>query len=177
MLSDQIRSAQAGNCSDMLALIERLTPIIRKYGRKLDPEDGLSEMTLCFIELVHQLQIERLKCPSDGAVVNYILRCLYHFYIKLKNNQYNSRAFYLEDLPEKQKSTLEMQAAQEETPFEWTLPQNTLTDKEKMIITLIYEGGYSSAEIAKHLGVTRQNVNQIKKRAESKIKESLKKNL
>ena len=60
MLSDQIRSAQAGNCSDMLALIERFTPIIRKYGRKLDPEDGLSEMTLGFIELVHQLQIDRL---------------------------------------------------------------------------------------------------------------------
>lgn len=46
MLFDQIMSAQAGDKNTMMALVEQFFPIIRKYGRKLDPEDGTNEMIL-----------------------------------------------------------------------------------------------------------------------------------
>lgn len=44
-----------------------------------------------------------------------------------------------------------------------------LTGKEEVIIRLIYETGYSAAEISRALNVSRQSVNQCKKRAEKKL--------
>lgn len=41
------------------------------------------------------------------------------------------------------------------------------------LLRLIFERGYSSAEIARQFGVTRQNINQIKRRALTKIKQGL----
>lgn len=46
MLSELIASAKAGDKNSMLHLIEKFSPIIKKYGYKLDPDDGISEITL-----------------------------------------------------------------------------------------------------------------------------------
>ena len=46
MLADKILSAKSGNKDDMLCLIEKFSPVIKKYGRKLDIEEGISEVTL-----------------------------------------------------------------------------------------------------------------------------------
>ena len=45
-----------------------------------------------------------------------------------------------------------------------------MTEKERKIIALVYEYQLSSAEIARKLHTTRQNVNQCKKRAELKLR-------
>ena len=50
-----------------------------------------------------------------------------------------------------------------------TYPKGLLTRKEEVIIRLIYETGYSAAEISRALNVSRQSVNQCKKRAEKKL--------
>ena len=176
MLFDQIMSAQAGDKNTMMALVEQFFPIIRKYGRKLDPEDGTNEMILYFIELIHQMDIHKLKSPNDGAIVNYIEQCIYHFYIKMKNGQNENHILHWEELPEYHKAAIEKITAQEEIPLDWSFPLQILTEKERSVIIQIYEYGFSSAEIAKNLGVSRQNVNQIKKRAEAKIRSSLREN-
>ena len=48
--------------------------------------------------------------------------------------------------------------------------EKVLTEKERKIIALVYECQLSSAEIARKLRTTRQNVNQCKKRAELKLR-------
>ena len=48
--------------------------------------------------------------------------------------------------------------------------EKVLTEKERKIIALVYEYQLSSAEIARKLRTTRQNVNQCKKRAELKLR-------
>ena len=48
--------------------------------------------------------------------------------------------------------------------------EKVLTEKERKIIALVYEYQLSSAEIARKLHTTRQNVNQCKKRAELKLR-------
>ena len=45
-----------------------------------------------------------------------------------------------------------------------------LTEKEYQVIVLVYKYQLSSAEIARRLCATRQNVNQCKKRAEQKLR-------
>lgn len=49
-------------------------------------------------------------------------------------------------------------------------PRGRLTDLETYILCEIYEKGQTSASIARTLGITRQSVNQTKKRAEKKLK-------
>ena len=45
-----------------------------------------------------------------------------------------------------------------------------LTSREMMVLKAVYEKGYTVSEVATSLGVSRQNVNQIKKRAIMKLK-------
>ena len=91
----------------------------------------------------------------------------------MKKGPYDNRVLYIEELTEAHKAKLDADYATEDLPFDWTLPLQQLTDKEQFVIIQIYEYGLSSAELAKHLGVSRQKINQIKKRAESKIRTAL----
>lgn len=43
MLLELIRSAQAGNQNDMLLLIQKFAPILKKYGGQLKREDGIND--------------------------------------------------------------------------------------------------------------------------------------
>lgn len=174
MLSELIASAKAGDKNSMLHLIEKFSPIIKKYGYKLDPDDGISEITLFFIELIHQINFNKLKSQSDGAIVSYIEKCIIHFYIRSGKNMYRNNMLYWDELPEKGKARIEQIVPLQEYPLDWAFPMQILTEKEHSVIIQIYEFGFTSTEIAKHLKVSRQNVNQIKKRAEAKIRAFLK---
>ena len=48
MLLKLIKSAQAGNQNDMLLLIQKFAPILKKYGGQLKREDGINDMILYF---------------------------------------------------------------------------------------------------------------------------------
>ena len=56
MLLKLIKSAQAGNQNDMLLLIQKFAPILKKYGGQLKREDGINDMVLYFIELICKRQ-------------------------------------------------------------------------------------------------------------------------
>lgn len=171
MLIDAIESAQNGNQDDMLYLIQRFSPVIKKYGRKLF-EDGVEELTLDFLELIHNFNQSKMNFYGDGAIVNYLSKCLYHCFLSRIKAATMKRTVNYDDLPEVQQKAITELTTIDNDPLEWSLPQKCLTNKELEIIRGIYEYGYSSAELAKIMGVSRQNINQIKKYAESKIKES-----
>ena len=52
-----------------------------------------------------------------------------------------------------------------------------LNETERNIIKLVFIYGYSAAEIAKKTSVTRQSVNQMKKRALKKLEMEIKKTI
>ena len=52
-------------------------------------------------------------------------------------------------------------------------PSSGLSEREIFILMAVYTYGYSVSDIAKYLQVSRQNINQIKKRAENKIRQKL----
>lgn len=51
-------------------------------------------------------------------------------------------------------------------------PPKLLTKNEEKILIAIYQEGYSVSDIAASLHVSRQNINQIKKREEAKLRKS-----
>lgn len=68
---EKVQRAQDGDKEQMYALILQFSPLITKYARKLNIEDGNSIMTLAFIETVKTINLSRLREPNDGIVVNY----------------------------------------------------------------------------------------------------------
>lgn len=74
MLMDQIIQAKQGSQADMLSLLQQFQPILKKYGRKLWGEDGLEDMTAAFLQVIHDMKPEQIRCRAEGAVVQYLVR-------------------------------------------------------------------------------------------------------
>lgn len=178
MLVDKIREAQRGNQDAMLYLIQKYMPLLSRYSKKLHQEDAYSELTLAFIELIHHIRIDRLISGSDGAITNYIaasVKNAYNAYIK-KIMVEKDRITALEDFTEQDEFQLLNTLPEKASKFdflEFLRDFPDLTEKEKQILFLIYYENCSASEIADQMKTSRQNVNQIKVRAQSKIKSKL----
>ncbi len=173
MLIDLFRASQDNNQEAMLALLQRFHPLLKKYGRKLRYEDAEEDLVVDFIELVKKLNLSLINDSSDGAIINYISKSVYRLFLKRlytimkKEPQY----VYIEDMSPSQQNDFSMHTAvwNEET-ISQDFPQGLLSPKELYVLFAIYERGESAASIARKLKVTRQNINQIKKNAERKLK-------
>ena len=62
---------------------------------------------------------------------------------------------------------------EDDDPIFMLFPQWGLTQKEIIVLNEIYEKGHTASEVASILHVSRQNINQIKKRAEEKLRRNL----
>ncbi len=179
MLIDLIRSAQKDDEHAMLQLINRFDKLFQKYGRKLRYEDAKNDLIVDFIELIKTFDFEKINNTSDGAIVNFLVKSTYRFYLKhleIFMNKSNMEV-PLCDLDSSQVQILERRLAmQDSLSVSELFPKNVLTLKEQKILIAIYQEGRSVSDVAAFLHVSRQNINQIKKRAESKIHKKLRYN-
>ena len=179
ILFDLIRSAQKDDEHAMLQLINRFDKLFQKYGRKLRYEDAKNDLIVDFIELIKTFDFEKINNTSDGAIVNFLVKSTYRFYLKhleIFMNKSNMEV-PLCDLDSSQVQILERRLAmQDSLSVSELFPKNVLTLKEQKILIAIYQEGRSVSDVAAFLHVSRQNINQIKKRAESKIRKKLRYN-
>lgn len=175
MLIDWIRSAQRDDEDAMLYLITRFEKLIRKYARKMQYEDAENDLTLDFIELIKTLDIKKLNNSSDGAVVNFLVQSTYHFYLKrldaIMKRVRNETVLINLDLTQNH-ALEEIMAMYDDFSVSELFPPKLLTKNEEKILIAIYQEGYSVSDIAASLHVSRQNINQIKKRAEAKLRKN-----
>lgn len=177
MLIDQIFRAQQGDPDAMEFLVAKFEPILKKYSRKLFWEDALSDMTAAFLELIHGLQLDKLRCKEDGALVNYIAQSVRNVYLALLRNFFNrpQEVTSLDEATEALKlETIAYVDKREEDNFLDLLALcPDLTEKERTVLTQIYYWGYTSVEIAESLSTSKQNINQIKQRGLKKLRKKL----
>ena len=147
MLMDQIIQAKQGSQADMLSLLQQFQPILKKYGRKLWGEDGLEDMTAAFLQVIHDMKPEQIRCRAEGAVVQYLVQSVRHAYERLQRERMRQPAiaFSLNEMEEQ-------------------------TEKETYVLEQVYYWGYTAAELAPGMGTSKQNVNQIKLRALGKLR-------
>ena len=173
MLYDSIQRAQTGSDKDMMELVLKFTGLLKKYGRKLGYEDAENDLTADFIELIRFFKLDKLHNTSDGAIVNFICQSTYRAYLKRIKNEIEKKLAVVsfEDLTPLQLQQADSGVATErEERISSYFPEVGLTPKEIMVLEAVYEKGYTVPDIAASLGVSRQNVNQIKKRAITKLK-------
>ena len=177
MLRQKVLLAQSGDQDSMQDLIDLFKPLLKHYSRILYVEDSFNELVLSFIEIVHAIPLESLKDNNDGVIVKYISTSLKNAYISLirKNAKEILPVVSWEEMTESQRiKVLSPIYDIDKTHFDDLLSLcPTLTVKEKEILTLVYLYGYSSVEIANKFSSSKQNINQIKRRALQKMKSAM----
>ena len=86
----------------MLSLLQQFQPILKKYGRKLWGEDGLEDMTAAFLQVIHDMKPEQIRCRAEGAVVQYLVQSVRHAYERLQRERMRQPAiaFSLNEMEE-----------------------------------------------------------------------------
>lgn len=172
MTEDLIVQSQTGDSGATLTLINKFDPLLRKYAWKLCYDDAYSDLLFDFLELLHHIRLDRMRDPSEGFLVSYICTSIRNSYIKrliaLKRlrNFIPYSAFSGSELYD-----VEAASATVDPYFnlEMTGIDQLLTESELSIVKMIYLLGYTVTETAGIYGISRQAVNQTKKRALQKL--------
>jgi RNA polymerase sigma factor (sigma-70 family) len=173
-LCDLIKGAQSGNEICTLTLVERFIPLLRKYAGLLKTEDSFEMLLLGFLEVIMSLDLQKMQSTKDGALVNYFAKATFHSFLKFQKKIYkeSEHTSLYEGLSEAQKYCIQNKLVAYDDLFEVEyddLFTAVLTDREREVLVSTLVEGNTAAFIAEQLGVSRQNVNQIRRKALSKL--------
>ena len=127
-------------------------------------------------ELDFDFEQEVIVDNYDSLEDDIIKRENLFYYVKRLQKERDRKVpeVYFEDLTPSQSNLVLVQTAVElEESISGYFPSSGLSEREIFILMAVYTYGYSVSDIAKYLQVSRQNINQIKKRAENKIRQKL----
>lgn len=174
MIIDDICNGQNGDQQAILDLIKKFSPILKKYARKLETEDAYYDLQLEFLETILHLNHTTLRETSDGAMVRYLSQSVYHAYTKLLGHLIDNKVptVSIDELTDSILYPNSLFYEFQNTSID--VPSTILTFQEANIFYHTKILGYSAAELARNLGTSRQNVNQIKRRAVDKLRRYLK---
>ena len=173
MIIDTVQECQRGNQEAKLELIKKFEPALKKYARKLGTEDAYYDLQLDFLETINAIKCDGLKQCGDGAMVNYLSRSIRHACAN-RIREIIAQKTVSDSIDETPDAAFYRNSAYHEPKFSYIeIPEDLLTSLEKETLFLIHTMGYSASEVARSRGVTRQNVNQVKLRAEKKLRNYL----
>ena len=159
---DQIIQAKQGSQADMLSLLQQFQPILKKYGRKLWGEDGLEDMTAAFLQVIHDMKPEQIRCRAEGAVVQYLVQSVRHAYERLQRERMRQPAiaFSLNEMEEQDSlpALAKEDSAEKQRFSDLVKGCPRLTEKETYVLEQVYYWGYTAAELAPGMGTSKQNV-------------------
>lgn len=170
MIIDDVRSSQKGDQQAVLDLINKFSPALKKYARKLETEDAYYDLQVEFLDLILNLDCSKLRETGDGAMVQYLSQSIYHAYIKLLRQLIDNKMpnISTDDLTD----SMLYQSCCIDSLKDFTLdiPSTLLSPLEADAFFQISILGYSAAELARKKGVSRQSINQAKQRAILKLR-------
>ena len=173
MIWDIILRSKSGDDNATLELIEKFKPLLRKYAYHLGYDDAYNDLLIDFIELIHNIRLAQLRDRSEGNMAAYICMSVRSSYIRRsKENKKSNNLVLYSQLSDEELYCIEADSAVSDIYFEYELfdIEKALTQPESSVVRMLYSSGYNVSEIARILGITRQAVNQMKKRALKKLK-------
>lgn len=174
MLKDLIDNLP--NDDACLTLVDTFDKLLKKYARLLNYEDAYEELRLFFLELIFHIKEKGICTDNDGYIVSYISKSVKNQYIALSKKQKLGAVSTFSDLSEEQFIYVEqLIATKDRTDISEYFPHKVpLTAREILILRQIFEDEFSVDEVAQKLGVSRQAINQAKRRALTKIRNGFK---
>ena len=177
-LENLIRRAKAEDTGAMIELIDTFSPLIGKYTRFMDyDEDFRSDMILKLIIVIkNEMDLDAFRVVNDYTILKYLKIALHRHYIMLskrkKRLEDNETTYEFDELVD----MIDNRDSFVETLYDGIrLEQlrDILTQREYDCIESIVFKGFTATQVAQKLGVTKQAVNQCKKRALSKIRQRI----
>ena len=154
-----------------LELLKRFKKILHKYAQQLNYEDAYEDLQLFFLSLVNSMQDKPVLRKGEGAIVNYIVSSVRHYYIAVSKAHNSLHLSLFSEISEGQLVAIENMKAKIDEPdiSEFFPVKYGLSEKEMVVIKELFVEGFSVKEIANRYSISRQAVNQLKLRALKKI--------
>lgn len=159
----------------ILSLLLAFDKLLKKYAKMLEYEDAYEDLRLFFIELIYYIKEKGIGRENDGSVVRYISTALKNKYIALSKKKKMEELLSLHNLSDDQIVVLEkISAAEDRTDISYYYPvRDCLTNREREVMHLLINCGYTVNEIAEKYRISRQAVNKTKLRALNKTRKAL----
>ena len=161
-----IEAYQQGNRQEFEKIYSVFEKLIAYYARRFQhDEDALQEFNVFLIEILYQIPLDRFCMDKSRGLQKYIsvsIRNQYIFYSKCKQKNDAMFVGFCEPIAGYQSS--------EDQRLMLLEGLSLLPDKQKRVIVDKYVYGYSDAEIAENLHISRQAVNRLKSRGLSALK-------
>ena len=168
-----IQAIQDGDKEQALALLEKFSPLLKKYAFFMQSEDALPDFQCFLLAFSKNLQLDKLTMSTDGAIISYINKAIYHHYIALSKAKRHQ-------LPT---VSIESQTDYDPLQFDTTFSESdtynnlllldlkrALSTEEYHVIYDHYFRQYSIQEIATRDKKSRQAINKSKKTALEKLR-------
>ena len=174
MLKELIDQARHENEDAMATLISKFDPLLKKYARLVadsedDNKDAYQDLVIQLIDLVRSKSFGLVRSDGDAVYIAYIKRTITNYCLNFKKNKSKSvmSTFYsIEDLPD----SIKLSVKDDYSYLVILGFKKQLTKTELDIVMRVFLYDERISEIAFHYGVTRQNINQIKNSALSKLR-------
>lgn len=181
MTEELIRAAQSGSDAHTLALIKKFDPLLHKLSYELGYEDAYYDLLLDYLKLILSINLDSFHNLSEASLVSYLIKSIRNSFIRLniKAKKNTIKTVPFSDLSDQQKYYTESKQVihNDFSDFYFEQLKSYISEKEWEIIELVYIKGYTVSEIANQRNISRQAVNQIKKRALRKLKDAMQKTL
>lgn len=177
MICDLLFKAKENDDDAMLELIRIFQPLLRMYAYKLRYDDAYNDLVLFFIDLVKTSELCRLRNWTDPAAVSYINTSVTNFYIrKSQRIAREGKEVPFSELSQEQRYYVEKMMSEWDKTDIWSEfgMEELLNANELKVIYFIYIEGYTASEISRIWNKSRQAVNQLKRRALKKLKQTIK---
>ena len=168
-----IQDIQNGDREQALALLEKFSPLLKKYAFFLQSEDALPDFQCFLLSFAKNLQLNELIISTDGAIISYINKAIYHHYIALsKGNRHKIPTVSIEDKSDFDSLQFDSNFGESDTYSNLLLMdlQRALTADEYHVIYDHFFRQYSIQEIAARDKKSRQAINKCKKIALEKLR-------
>ena len=178
-----IQDIQNGDREQALALLEKFSPLLKKYAFFLQSEDALPDFQCFLLSFAKKSQLIELTIRTDDAIISYINKAIYHHYIALSKAKRHHIALSKAKRHQLPTVSIESQTdydpLQFDTAFSESDTYNTLllldlkralSAEEYPIIYDHYFRQYSIQEIATRDNKSRQAINKSKKIALERLR-------
>ena len=148
-------------------------PLLKKYAFFLQSEDALPDFQCFLLSFAKNLQLNELIISTDGAIISYINKAIYHHYIALsKAKRHQLPTVSIESQTDYDPLQFDTAFSESDTYNNLLLLdlKRALSTEEYHIIYDHYFRQYSIQEIAARDNKSRQAINKCKKTAIAKLK-------
>lgn len=169
----RIQDIQNGDREQALALLEKFSPLLKKYAFFLQSEDALQDFQCFLLAFAKNLQLNELTISTDGAIISYINKAIYHHYIALsKAKRHQLPTVSIESQTDYDPLQFDTAFSESDTYNNLLLLdlKRALSTEEYHVIYDHYFRQYSIQEIATRDNKSRQAINKCKKTAIIKLR-------